>query len=160
VAVIEVIARALILRDDEILLAHAKGENNTFLPGGHVEFGEFTITALKRELKEELGVETETLEFAGVLEYKYGSFTSKDEIHHEINLIHLAKIKGRLLESGMKSKEKKLEFFWVKINELEKANLLPKPLIQLIPEWIKEKEVFFQSTLDPSFKFPNKRDCY
>lgn len=76
-SVIEVIARALILRDDEILLAHAKGENNTFLPGGHVEFGEYTTTALKRELEEELGAETETLEFSGVLEYKYGSFTKR-----------------------------------------------------------------------------------
>ena len=146
-SVIEVIARALILRNDEILLAHAKGEDNTFLPGGHVEFGEFTITALKRELEEELDVETETLEFVGVLEHKY-------ETYHEINLIHLTKIKGRLLETGVKSKERKLEFFWVKINELEKSNLLPKPLIQLIPKWIKEKKVFFQSTLDPKLQVP------
>jgi len=29
------------LGDDKILLAHTKGENKTFLPGGHVEFGEF-----------------------------------------------------------------------------------------------------------------------
>lgn len=146
---IEVIARALILRHDEILLAHAKGQNNMFLPGGHVEFGEFTTTALKRELDEELGVETETLEFSGALEYKYRSFTNRNEAHHEMNLIFLAKIKGGVpCERGMKAKERKLEFSWVNINELGKANLLPEPLIELIPKWIKEKEVFFQSALD------------
>jgi 8-oxo-dGTP diphosphatase len=160
VSIIEVIARALILRNDEILLAHAKGENNTFLPGGHVEFGECTTAALKREFEEELGLETETLEFIGVLEYKYGSCANKNEIHHEINLIFHTKIKGRPLESQMKSKERKLEFFWVKISELEKSNLLPKPLIQLIPKWIKEKKVFFKSAPDPSFKFPSKRGRY
>lgn len=154
VFVIEVIARALILRDYEILLAHAKGENNTFLPGGHVEFGEFTTATLKRELKEELGMETETLKFLGVLEYRYGRFTRKNEICHEINLIFHSTIKdGFPCEDEMKSKKKKLEFFWVKINQLEKHNLLPEPLTELIPKWIKEKKVFFQSALDPKLQF-------
>ena len=114
-AVIEVVARALILRDDEVLLAHAKGEDNTFLLGGHVEFGEFTTAALKRELEEELAMKTETPEFLGVLEYKYGSFTKKNEIHHEMNLIFRIKPK-KGFQTKMKSKEKKLEFFWAKIN--------------------------------------------
>ncbi len=35
-----VIARAVIFVDGLVLLAHAKGENHTFLPGGHVEPGE------------------------------------------------------------------------------------------------------------------------
>lgn len=156
-SVIEVIARALILRDDEILLAHAKGENNTFLPGGHVEFGEFTTAALKRELEEELGVETETLEFLGVLEYQYGIFTKKNEIHHEINLIFHTKIKdGFPCEDEMKSKEKKLEFFWVKINQLKKYNLLPEPLTELIPKWIREKKVFYQVPSIRSFSFSDR----
>jgi 8-oxo-dGTP pyrophosphatase MutT (NUDIX family) len=42
VPIVEIIARALILRGDEVLLAHSKEENSTFLSGGHVEFGEFT----------------------------------------------------------------------------------------------------------------------
>lgn len=143
---IEIIARAFISRDDEILLAHAKEEKNTFLPGGHVNFGEFTKTALKRELEEELGVETEILEFLGVLECTYVSVTNKNEIHHEINLIFKVKIKGGIpCESGMKSKERKLEFLWVKIDELDKLNLLPKSLTELIPRWAKEKKTFFKS---------------
>lgn len=145
---IEVLSRALILRDDEILLAHAKRENNTFLPGGHVEFGEFTKIALKRELEEELGVEPEILDFIGVVDYKYGRLTIKDEIYHEINLIFHVKIKGGIpCERGMKSKERKLEFLWVKINELEKFNLLPQPLKKLIPKWIKERKTFFKSAI-------------
>ena len=41
----EVIARILIIGGDEMLLAHAKGEDDTFLPGGHVEIGEFAEQA-------------------------------------------------------------------------------------------------------------------
>ena len=101
------------------------------MPGGHVEFGEFTKTALKRELAEELGVETEMLEFLGVLEYVYESFANKNGIHHEINVIFNVKVKGGIpCENGMESEEKKLEFLWVKVNELEKFNLLPKPLVE------------------------------
>ena len=141
------------IEDDEILLAHAKGEDNTFLPGGHVEFGESATTALKRESEEELGIETETLKFSGILEYKYGDLTNKNETHHEINLTFHTEIKGGIpCENGMESKKKKLEFFWAKINKLEKSNLLPEPLIELIPKWIKEKKVFFQSARDPKLQ--------
>ena len=53
---IEFIARAVIQKEDSFLLAHEIGEPNTFLPGGHIEYGDFSDTALRRELKEELGV--------------------------------------------------------------------------------------------------------
>ena len=142
---IEVIARALILREDEVLLAHSKGEDNTFLPGGHVEFAEFTEEALKRELREELGVETEVLGFLGALEYR---FIHRNEAHHEINLIFHVEIEGGASRrQEMESKEPKLEFLWTKIGEIERFNLLPWPLVELIPEWLRERKAFFKSAL-------------
>jgi 8-oxo-dGTP diphosphatase len=53
---IELISRAFILRGGKVLVAHKKGASNTFLPGGHVEFGEPSDFALRRELKEEMGI--------------------------------------------------------------------------------------------------------
>ena len=50
------LARAVFIHENKILLAQAKGDTNTFLPGGHVEFGESAKETLKREIQEEMGV--------------------------------------------------------------------------------------------------------
>lgn len=42
--------------EKKVLLAQAIGEKNTFLPGGHIEFGESAKDALVREIEEELGL--------------------------------------------------------------------------------------------------------
>jgi len=144
---IEVIARALILNGDKILLTHAKSKKYTYLPGGHVKYGEFTEEALKRELQEELGVSTEIIAFVGVLEYKYKSFEGETMIFHELNLIFYVKISGAVSTvHGLQSKEKRLEFIWVPIKKLKDYNLLPAPLITLIPSWINSEKPFFQSS--------------
>lgn len=54
---IETIARGVCVRDGRLLLCRAKGGKSTYLPGGHIEFGETGRDALVREVKEELGVE-------------------------------------------------------------------------------------------------------
>lgn len=51
------IARAVILQDNHLLLARHKGMDNTFLPGGHSFVGEGLKAALKREVREELDVD-------------------------------------------------------------------------------------------------------
>jgi 8-oxo-dGTP diphosphatase len=38
------LARGIIIDGDKVLLARAVGHKNTFLPGGHVEFGESAWT--------------------------------------------------------------------------------------------------------------------
>ena len=82
---IEFIARAVIRRDGEIILAHKIGESNTFLPGGHIELEEYAKEALSRELAEELGLGSEIGDFVGVLEHK---FTDRHgTAYEEVNLI-------------------------------------------------------------------------
>lgn len=135
-AQIELIARAVIQRDDRILLAHKIGESNIFLPGGHVDYGEFTDDALKRELREELGVEAVIGEFMGTLEYM---FTEENgEPHHEINFI----FETSITEMKIESKEKHLEFLWISPDDLIKHNLLPSSLPSLLKKWIEKRTPF------------------
>ena len=68
---IEHIARALIRMGDDVLLARTKGADNTFLPGGHIEFGESAEGALIRELQEELGLIAVVQNFRGAVEHTF-----------------------------------------------------------------------------------------
>lgn len=65
------LARGIFIKDNKVLLAQAKGDENTFLPGGHVEFGESAKEALVREIREEIGITCTVHEFLGVVEHKW-----------------------------------------------------------------------------------------
>ena len=57
----------VIIKDDKTLLAKRKGSHaagSWGSLGGHVEFGETPIETVKREAKEELGIEIGNIEFA------------------------------------------------------------------------------------------------
>ena len=139
---IEVIARAVIINKGVILLARARGSINTFLPGGHMEEGEFSREALRRELKEELGVEAVVGNYVGTLEYIYNQENGASV--HEINTIFEVKV----CERNVSSHESKLEFIWVKPGELERAILLPEPLPELLMSWIKTREPFYECVIE------------
>ena len=82
---IETIARGVCLKDGQVLLCRAKGGATTYLPGGHIEFGETGRQALVREVKEELGLDAQTGKFLGVVE---NAFTQHGKPHAEINLVY------------------------------------------------------------------------
>jgi len=65
------LARGIIISNDKVLLAHAIGHINTFLPVGHIEFGESAPEALKREIEEEIGLSCNVEGFLGVVEHKW-----------------------------------------------------------------------------------------
>ena len=115
---IETIARGICVRDGKVLLCRAKGGSSTYLPGGHIEFGETGREALVREVREELGVASETGAFLGVVE---NAFEQHGKPHAEINLVYELKIDAPSVES----QEDWIEFEWCPIGELDAANLLP-----------------------------------
>ena len=131
---IETIARGVCVRDGKLLLCRAKGGSSTYLPGGHIEFGETGRQALVREVKEELGVESSTGAFLGVVE---NSFLQHGKPHAEINLVYELKLgtgNGGLEDSrigglgelpALQSREAWIEFEWCDLNRLDEANLLP-----------------------------------
>ena len=97
---IETISRGVCVKDGKLLLCRAKGGKSTYLPGGHIEFGETGRVALVREMKEELGVDSSTGVFLGALE---NSFLQNGKPHAEINLIYELKLADGVEVESMKS---------------------------------------------------------
>ena len=130
---IETIARGVCILDGKVLLCLPKDRSYSYLPGGHIEFGETGREALVREMKEETGLDATAGELLGVVE---SSFVQKGEKHCEINLIYEMKVEveegGR--QWNVPSCEDWICFDWVDCGKIDSANLLPpemKPYCKL-----------------------------
>jgi 8-oxo-dGTP diphosphatase len=123
------LVRGLILEDDMVLVAHAHGASNTFLPGGHIEVGESASAALARELMEEIGMASRVGQFLGCLEHRWDESGCE---HYEIN--HVFRLHVPALSPGVdpQSREDHLALFWLPVNQLSERNLQPAALIGLI----------------------------
>ncbi len=117
---IETIARGVCVRDGKLLLCRAKGGKSSYLPGGHIEFGETGRTALLREVEEELGIKAAVGKFLGVVE---NSFLQNGKQHAEINLVYELILPNEVYAT---SQEDWIEFEWCSLSELKEANLLPE----------------------------------
>ena len=95
----------------------AKNERGKWeIPGGSMEFGETFEQAIKREIKEEVGVEIEVLELLGICDH-----IIPDEKQHWVSPTYICKIvKGipRILEP-----EKCAEIGWFTLEEAESLEL-------------------------------------
>ena len=125
---IETIARGVCVKDGKVLLCLPKDRSYSYLPGGHIEFGETGREALVREMKEETGLDATAGELLGVVE---SSFVQKSERHCEINLIYEMKIReqGTGNREQVKSCEDWICFDWVDCDKLDSANLLPNEVV-------------------------------
>lgn len=124
-ATTEIIVRAVIRRDGQLLVARQRTKSWSFLPGGHVEPGERVEAALVRELGEELGAEAEIAGFLGAVEHGY---TEDDTTHHEINLV----FEVAITDTEPTSQEDHLEFHWLALDDLADADVRPSLLKQAL----------------------------
>ena len=138
---IEVIARAVVIKNNKILLCKAKNKPHYYFPGGHVEFGEKAEIALAREFQEEIAVEVFNFNFIGISENTY---TDKKEIfHHEINLTFSAEIE----EDEVMSREDHLEFAWIDLEKFQETKIMPLDLKAKIGNWFSNKNTFWSSEI-------------
>jgi ribose 5-phosphate isomerase B len=140
---VNLIVRAMIIHNNHILLTTATASNRDFapnlyfLPGGHVDYNEPCLEALKRELLEEMGIKIEQAEFKGVLEC---SWNRRDQIYHELNAVYLVQISGLDLKAPPPSIDCHQTFVWVPITNLQQITLLPETLKPLIRDVLNSNE--------------------
>ena len=117
--------------DGKVLLCLPKDRSYSYLPGGHIEFGETGREALVREMKEETGLDATAGELLGVVE---SSFVQKGERHCEINLIYEMKLReeGRGKREEVQALEDWICFDWVDCDKIDSANLLPNEMVDFL----------------------------
>ncbi|OQY33867.1 MAG: NUDIX hydrolase [Spirochaetaceae bacterium 4572_59] len=99
-----------ILRGDEVLLIQKKtglGAGKVNAPGGHIEKGETALQAAVRETKEEVGLDTENLQYAGELYFQF-----KDGLRLKGTVFLTESFEGNLIETD------EADPFWCKISEI------------------------------------------
>lgn len=136
--IFEICARAIIIRNGKLLVCRCRDRNYHFFPGGHVEFGETAKQTLKRELKEELGVNARKFSYMGTVENIYSEHAN---MHHEINLV----FKAGAGKFPSVSKEDHLVYNFVDLKNLKREQIYPLVLCDAVSKWLKNKENFWMS---------------
>jgi len=135
---IELITRAVIVHNDKILLCREKNKDNFFLPGGHIEFGEDAVTALKREIKEETDAGMVKANFIGVSENRFWQGGAEK---HEINIV----FEAQLTSPDSQDMEDHIECRWLTLAEFKEGRVLPILLKEKVLQWMQDKQIFFGS---------------
>ena len=128
----------IVLDGDRVLLQRGDREEFWFLPGGRGELLEPARKTLKREMREELGVEVRVERLLWVMENFY---EHNEKSHHELDLYFLMSLPDgspvcREDEFERDDEGVKLIFKWHPIAELESVGILPsflRPGLKSIP---------------------------
>jgi len=130
---IETLARGVCVKSGKVLLCRNRKHGNIYLPGGHVDWGEDSRTALVREWREELGVPCKARRFLGVVEQKY---KARNGPCCEISLLFEVRCASISAKKNPPSAEPHLAFEWVPMKDLKKSGLLPLALADHLAGWM------------------------
>ena len=120
--------------NDKYLTVKIQGNDFYCLPGGHVELGEDTDSAILREMKEELGYEVNIVKLVSIIQ---NFFKAKDNRRfHELGYYYIVEPKNindvnlndYVITENDKGKLVRLEFKWFTLEELKNARFLPEIL--------------------------------
>lgn len=117
---IEVIARALILYRNRLLVCRNLAAGYCYLPGGHIEFGESAAAAAAREIHEETGLPSRVGPCVLITE---GRFEARGKLHHEMNVVFHVELE--VGEDEIHSQEPDIGFDWIDLASLNETDLRP-----------------------------------
>jgi ADP-ribose pyrophosphatase YjhB (NUDIX family) len=109
---------AIVIRDDSLLMVrrgHEPNEGLWTVPGGRVEAGEYVSDALRREVREETGIDIEVGDLLGILE------VAGDE--HFVILDFLAQ---PLNDATPTASDDAAEARWVPLRDVAKLDCTPR----------------------------------
>lgn len=110
---------------------------NSVIPGGRVKIDEYRIEALKREIKEEMGIilDDKKIIYKDTIE-EFFDFDNKT--YHELFFVYEYVIDEYFYQELLRVKENKdnstTEYIFVSYDEFDKVNLLPMKIRDIIKE--------------------------
>nr|WP_027963730.1 NUDIX hydrolase [Halalkalibacillus halophilus] len=129
--------------DDQLLVINKNGGpyiNRYDLPGGSLEEGESLSTAMKREFKEETGIEIEIEKNIGLIDFKFpSSWRDFTDVHHIAGFYVVNKIGGELRVPKQFEGQDSLGALWVSEQGVSLNNA--SPLVLKAFEWLRTKEL-------------------
>ena len=120
---------------EEVLIELSKIGSNSVIPGGRIKVGEDSRDAIKREMEEEMGfsIDKEKLVFVKLFE---NFFTYENTPVHELFIVYEYPVCEDAYQKLCTLKDNKdndnTYFSFIKLNDLDKINLLPEKLIDTI----------------------------
>lgn len=119
-------ARAVILKDGKISLVYSKKEKYYKFPGGGINGDEDKISALIREVKEEVGLTVipESIREFGSVMRRQKSDRTPHTIFEQENFYYFCDVENKILEQNLDAYEKEAEFTLrtVSLDEAIKTN--------------------------------------
>ncbi len=127
-------AAAVIIHNNKILVHKDVRKDHCTLPGGRIAIGESSEETVIREIKEEIGKETEIIGYIGTVE---NFFEMDKKKYHEIlfiNKVEFIDEKDKKIDYTIHNIEGKeyLEYEWLDINKIEEYNIVPKCLKDIL----------------------------
>lgn len=122
---------------DEVLIEISKVGSNSVIPGGRIKTYETSVNAIKREVMEELGynLNESKLKFIKVLE---NLFEFEGHKVHELFFVYKYLVDDKEYEALKNIKNNQdndsTYFEFININDIDKVNLLPLTIIDMIRE--------------------------
>ena len=129
----EFIVRAVCVCEGHLLLCRHITARNVYLPGGHIESGEGAIAAIRREVREEMGLEAIPGRFLGAAENR---FLQKGVEVTELNLVFAVDMAGVSVDTPPRGLEGHIEFFWHPLADVETSGLRPATLACRLQGWL------------------------